>query len=78
LLGLEVVDGRFFTREDQEHRKRVCVVTADLLELFGREALRSISVNSREYEEIRAAQGDLYLAGMHLGIYFESSIFCPL
>jgi len=78
LLGLEVVDGRFFTREDQEHRKRVCVVTADLLELFGREALRSISVNSREYEVIGTAQGDLYLAGLPLGIYSESSIFFPL
>ena len=78
LFDLDITEGRFFSKEDQDNRSRVCVVTNDLVDLFGREALSSFMINGVVYEVIGAVQGDVNLASLMHGNYSSSSVFLPI
>lgn len=54
------------------------MVTNDLVDLFGREALSSFMINGVEYEVIGAVQGDVNLASLMHGNYSSSSVFLPI
>jgi len=78
VFGLAITQGEFFTRDDQENRNPVCVVTNDLVELFGAEALESLVINGKKYQVIGAVQGDVNLGRMPHNNYSASSVFFPV
>jgi putative ABC transport system permease protein len=78
LSGLGVLEGRFFSNEDQKARQRVCAVTSDLVALFGWEALRSLRINGKEYEVVGSVQGDVNVSSLILGSYSSNTIFLPV
>ena len=78
VFGMTMVDGQFFSKEDQKNKRQVCIVTSDLVELFGKEALQSVLINGQEYEVIGAVQGDVNLLGILYNNYSANSIFLPV
>lgn len=78
VYGLEVLEGRFFSPEEQRAQRRVCAVTGDLAALFGWEALADLRINGIEYEVVGAVQGDVNPAFLALGGYSASTVFVPV
>lgn len=74
---MDLTNGRFFTKEEQENRRRVCVVTSDLMALFGEDALELLTVNGIEYKVIGTVQGDAGTARTPFGNYSSNTIFFP-
>lgn len=78
VFGMDLTNGRFFTKEEQENRRRVCVVTSDLMALFGEDALELLTVNGIEYKVIGTVQGDAGTARTPFGNYSSNTIFFPI
>ena len=71
------VEGRFFTEEEQETRKRVCAVTSDIYELFGSD-LKFITIGDAEFEVVGVVRGEMYRQGAMPLDYSTNSVFLPI